>query len=145
MVRIKFDAELIKAMSLIQKITRTSVKDVIPMDDKMMVVVPEAELSRAIGKKAENIRKIEKALNKKVRMVGFSDNVVSFIKNLIYPLKVTDITEEDGVVTVTPADLKTRGYIIGRNASALRQTESIVKRYFPIKEIKVKWEKNQME
>jgi hypothetical protein len=48
-----------------------------------------------------------------------------------------EIAEEDGVFILTPVDLKTRGMLIGRNATNLRAFESIVQRYFPVKEIKV--------
>jgi len=34
-------------------------------------------------------------------------------------------------------DLKTRGLLIGRNAAHLRSYEEIMKRYFPVKELKV--------
>jgi uncharacterized protein HemX len=39
-----------------------------------------------------------------------------------------------------------RGYLIGKNATSLRNTESILKRYFDITELKVEsWEKKQAE
>ena len=45
--------------------------------------------------------------------------------------------EEGGIVFLDPKDLKTRGLLIGRGASNLRFFEAIVKRYFPIDELKV--------
>ena len=68
---------------------------------------------------------------------GFNENMKEFVKNVIYPLKVTDIKEEEGVITLTPMDHQTRGMLIGRSAQNLRGFEDIVKRYFEITEMKV--------
>ena len=60
-----------------------------------------------------------------------------FVRNAVAPSELMDVSEEDGVVTMTAADHQTRGILIGRSASNLRATETLVKRYFPIKELKV--------
>lgn len=137
MSRIKFDMDLIRSISHIQKIIRVPVKDLIEQEDKYMIVVPDVQLSKAIGKQGSNVQKLEKALKRKIKIVGFNPQVIPFIKNLIFPVKVKEAIEEDGVITLIPNDMKSRGYLIGRNAANLRQTEEIAKRYFPIKEIKV--------
>jgi transcription antitermination factor NusA-like protein len=56
---------------------------------------------------------------------------------MILPLRVSDIKEEDGVITLTGPDSQTKGLLIGRSAANLRLLEKNVKRYFDIKEIKV--------
>jgi hypothetical protein len=56
----------------------------------------------------------------------------------VHPLQAKEIHEKEGVIVIVPPDTKTRGYLIGRGAVNLRNTESVVKRYYPdIKEIKV--------
>ncbi|MGM5487769.1 MAG: NusA-like transcription termination signal-binding factor [Nanobdellota archaeon] len=133
---IKFDSELIRSISFIQSVTRTPVKDCIEEDDTLVVIVHEEDLSKAIGKAGQNVKKLEQSLKRKIKIVGFNPNALQFIKNLVYPLK-TDATEEDGTITLVPADSRNRGYLIGRNGKKLRWIESVVKRYFPIKTIKV--------
>jgi hypothetical protein len=56
----------------------------------------------------------------------------------VSPLKVVEIVEGEGVITMTGSDQKTRGLMIGARAKNLRLYESIVQKYFPdIKELKV--------
>lgn len=138
MARIKLDSTLIKYISLFQSVTRVSPRDCIDGESETIFVIPEAEVSRAIGKSAVNVKKIEKLLGKKVKIVGHSPELQRFIKNLVHPNKITDIMVSGDTVTLVPADNYTRGQLIGRNAAKLRKTEDIVQRYFDIKEIKVK-------
>ena len=136
-IKIKFDVELMQFISLFEKITRTNAKDCFKQDSKIIFIVNESMAGKAVGKKGANIRKLESLLKKKVKIVEYNDDLVEFVKNIIHPLQAADIKEEDDVVTITPPDSKTRGYLIGREAVNLRGFEEIVKRYFNIKEIKV--------
>ncbi|MBD3304041.1 NusA-like transcription termination signal-binding factor [Candidatus Woesearchaeota archaeon] len=135
--KIVYDMNAMKFMSLFERITRAKLKDCIVRENMILFIVQPGEIGKAVGSKGINVRKLEKALNKKVKVVEFSPEPVNFIKNLVHPLKVKEITEDEGVYTLTPLDLKTRGMLIGRNASHLRAYEDIARRYFPVKELKV--------
>ena len=77
-------------------------------------------------------------LKRKIKVIEFSPDLLQFIQNAVYPSKVKDINEEEDIVTITPIDSQTRGYLIGKGAVNLRNTENIVKRYFKeLKEIRV--------
>ena len=136
-MKIVYDATLIKIMSLFEKITKARLKDCITQDNQMIFVVQPNEIAKAIGPKGKNVKKLENMLKKRVKVVEYNQEPATFIKRLVHPLQVREIVEEDGVYTITAVDLKTRGMLIGRNASYLRAFENIVKRYFPIKELKV--------
>lgn len=135
--RIKYDVDSMKFMSLFESITKAKLKDCVVRDNFILFIVQPGEIGRAVGAKGVNVRKLERLLKRKVKIVEFDPEPVNFIKNLIHPLKVKEITEEDGVYTLVPVDLKTRGMLIGRNASHLRAYEEVIKRYFPVQELKV--------
>lgn len=137
MNKIRFDIDAMKFLALFESTTHTGVKDCIKKDDRIIFIVNNGEIGKAIGKKGINIKKLEQKLRKKVKIIEYDDDLLIFIQNVFYPNKVKEITEEDGVVTIVPPDSKSRGYFIGRGASTLRAAEEIVKRYFDIKEIKV--------
>ena len=139
---IKFDTDLIKTISLIQSIIRVDIKDLVEQGDKYYIIVPPGKAQKAVGRNAENVKRLENKLNKKVKIIEYSPNIFKFIKNLYYPLKIAEATQEDKIVYLKPKDIKTRAYLIGRNASMLRFVEGIVKRYFDIDEIKVLKEVN---
>lgn len=137
MTRIKYDADLIKTISFFEALSGAKVRDCISDDESVLFIVEENDIGRAIGKNAINIKKASAALKKKVRISEFSKDPLRFIENLIHPLKVKDITETDGVVTIVGPDTNTKSLIIGRNASNLRRTEKLAQRHYAIKEIKV--------
>jgi len=135
-----YDIKAIQIRALFEAITRTTLKDCFENQDKMLFIVMPGQIKKALGKNKENIQKIEKKIGKKIKVIQFSPNLLQFIANVIYPLRLNDISfdESIGIVTLKGIDVKTNGLIIGVRAQNLRNTESIVKKYFSeVKEIKV--------
>ncbi|MBN1386217.1 NusA-like transcription termination signal-binding factor [Candidatus Woesearchaeota archaeon] len=138
MTRIKYDMNLMKYMELFETLTRAKLKDCfIDKLERVVFVVMPNNIGKAIGKKGINIKKIEDLLKKKIRIVEFDPEMNKFISNLVFPLKITGFRFEGGILTINGADTNTKGLLIGRNAQNLRNTESIVKRFFELEEIKV--------
>ena len=139
MAKIIFDSEAMKVMSLFETLTQAKLKDCILEHDHVIFIVQENEIGKAIGKQGSNVKRLEKALNRKIKIVEFNSQLLNFIKSLVYPARIADIQEQDGIVTIQAPDMKTRGLLIGRNASNLRNYEKIAQRYFPaLNEIKVR-------
>ncbi len=136
-MKIKYDAELLNLMSLFEKITSARLKDCFFYKDKIVFVVQPGEMGRALGKQKSNIERVEKAVNRKIKIVEFSPDKLTFIRNLMFPLKIVDMQEEGEIVTIKGPDAKTRGLMIGARAQNLRNYEEIVRKYFDLKEIKV--------
>ena len=136
MNKIKYSQDLMEFMSIFETITGTKLKDCI-MDEYIIFIVQENQIAKAIGRNGSNVRKLQSILKKKIKIAEFNLDPLIFTKNLISPLKAKDIKIEGDVIIIQGEDIKTRGLLIGRNAKNLREYESIVQRYFPIKEIKV--------
>lgn len=133
-------------ISLFEKITHARVKDCFEDSfGQLTFCVLPGQLHKAIGKNAATIKKLDKLFKRKLRIIEYSDKLEKFIENLCYPNKVDKVEfaeqslwdETKKIVTVLPSTHKSRGYIIGREASNLRNIESIAKRYFKVDEIKV--------
>lgn len=136
--RIKFSEDTLQIMSLFSSVTKASLKDCFVDDNSHLVfVVDENQIGLAVGRKGMNVRRIESAINRKIKIVEFNPNIFRFITNAIAPLNVRDIKEENGVIMLYGPDTKTKGLLIGRDSRNLRNLEHIVARYFEIKEIKV--------
>ena len=133
----KIDMDTLRLITLFEKITRAHVKDCFEYKSRLTFVVNEGELPKALGKNRSKLLKIEELLNRKVKIVGFHPDKLQFIVNLIFPLKVLDIKEEDGIVIIKGPDAKTKGLMIGARAQNLRATEEVVRKYFDCQEIKV--------
>ncbi len=138
LLKIKYDNELIKVMSLFNSITHAKLKDYFVDENGLSIfVVHQNELGKAVGKKGSNVRILEEKLNRKIKIVEFNPNSSKFVKNLVYPLKLEDVEMDEKTLKLHPVDSKTRGLLIGRSAKNLRNIEKIVKRYFDIEEIKI--------
>lgn len=137
MSKIIYDSNLIKLMNSFGAVTRAKLKDCINEDDKLIFIVEEGELGKAVGKKASNVKKLENYFKKKIKIVEFHEDKLRFIQAFIYPLRVKEIHEEEGIIVMVGPDVQTKGLLIGKNAYNLRKLEEYVKRYFEIQEIKV--------
>jgi len=135
---VKYDIELIQQINVFEKITRVKVKEAFYFKEKLTFMVVPGQMRRALGKNKENLIKLEKLFNKQLRIIEFHDDLLQFIQNLIAPLKCSKISEEEDIVTIVGPDTKTKGLMIGSKAKNLRETETVVQRYFSnLREIKV--------
>ena len=125
-----------KYISLFESLTGAKVKDCIA-NDSIVFIVHDNEMGKAIGKNGSNIKRVENALKKKIKLVEFNNDISRFIQNLIFPLKVKEIKEENNIVTIYGNDTRTKGLLIGRDRRNINSVRDIVKRYFDIEEIKV--------
>lgn len=135
--KVVFDVNVLNIMNAFDRITHAKLKDCIVEEDKIIFIVAENEISKAIGKNAENVKRLAEVLKRKIKIVEFSSELIKLVKNFIHPLKVNNITEENGIVVIETADSKTKGFLIGRAASNLRKLEEHIRRYVDVNEIKV--------
>ncbi|HIH91653.1 TPA: NusA-like transcription termination signal-binding factor [Candidatus Woesearchaeota archaeon] len=130
-----FDAQTLKIIVFFEKITGARLKDYLP--EHSLFIVEQGEMGRAIGKNAANIRKVEQLLKRSVQLVEFNSNLGDFIRRLAHPAEIISVEEHDGIVTIRGRDTKAKGMIIGREHSKLNLLKEIVKRHFPVTDIKV--------
>jgi N utilization substance protein A len=137
-LKIVYDMDLMKFMDYFSSITHARLKDCFIDDtDMLYFIVEEDDMGKAIGKNGYKAKMLEKVLNRKIKIVEFNSNLIQFIKNVIFPLRVKEIALVDGSVEIEVFDSKTRGLLIGRAAKNLHSLELIIKRHFKFNEIKV--------
>jgi N utilization substance protein A len=137
-MKITYDANSMKLMSMFENMTGAKVKDCFENKGAVVFVVEEGEIGKALGKKASNVRRMEGLLKKRIRIIEYNPDIIRFVSNVIMPNRAKDITYNEGIITIVPEDSQSRGYLIGRAAEVLRNNESIVQRYFSeVKEMKV--------
>ncbi|MEK6952217.1 MAG: NusA-like transcription termination signal-binding factor [Nanoarchaeota archaeon] len=126
----KFDTKIIGYMNTFENYTRVHVKDCFFRDDELIYVVDFFLLGKVIGKNGENIKKLALKIKHKIRVIGFSDDIVKFVQNILYPLKGFEINREENKVIISTEDMKLKGKIFGRDRSNLKFVNEVVKRYF---------------
>ncbi|HII17633.1 TPA: NusA-like transcription termination signal-binding factor [Candidatus Woesearchaeota archaeon] len=132
-----FDAATIKYISLFSSVTHADVRDLVIHGDAFLFIVAPSQVGRAVGKQGANVKKISAMLKKPVHIIEYSDNVCQFIGNMLYPERPDGITEEDGIITIHAPDARIKGKIYGRDRTRLKFVADVVKRQFPVKELKV--------
>ncbi len=136
MNKIKYDSELMKLITFFESISGAKVKDCIT-NEKILFVIKQDDMGKAIGKKGANIKRIENALKKRVKLVEFNDDAVQFVKNMMHPIEVSQIEHENNIITIHGKDISTKAMLIGRERQNINHMTKIIKRYFDVEEIKV--------
>lgn len=136
MVRLKLDQEMLGLSSLIESMTRSKVKDCFGDEENFYIIVSKEEMGKILGKGGETIKRVQAKLGKKVKVIEFKDNVTDFIKSVIYPVKVDDVLEDNGIIYIKDSQKKTKSLLIGREGRNLKLINRAVKRFFNF-EVKV--------
>jgi len=133
----KLDINTIGHINVFENITGCKVKDCINNNGKLIFLVEESTLGKALGKKGSNVQRARNIMKKDIQVIAFSEDLIKFLSYLIYPNKA-DISFSDGIITIKAPDTSTKGKIFGRERENLKRINEILKRHFKdIKEIKI--------
>ncbi|MFH1181360.1 MAG: NusA-like transcription termination signal-binding factor [Candidatus Woesearchaeota archaeon] len=135
MQKIIYNQDVMGFITFFESMTHTGVRDCIE-GQQLIFVVDSGNMGRAIGRQGSNVKRLEQALNRKIKIVEFNPLATEFVKNLISPLRA-DVSEEDGTILLSSNDTRTKSLLIGRNSQNLENYESIVRRYFGDKKLRV--------
>lgn len=133
----KLDITSINFINVFENLTGAKVKDCIIEEGKLIFIVDESNVSRAIGKNGSNVNKAKNFMKKEIQIISFTDDVTKFVSNLLYPVKVEDIKSDGKIVNVIAKETAVKGKIFGRNRENLKRILNITKRYFDVEEIRV--------
>lgn len=119
----------IQKINLFENLTNSKVKDLID-DEKLVIIVENGEIGKAIGKQGKNIKMIENMVHKRIKIVEYNDDSLTFVKNFIHPLKTDEIKLNENTIEISAKDRKTKGLLIGRNGKNLTELNNLIKNYF---------------
>lgn len=85
----------------------------------------------AIGKKGENIRRLQNVLGKRVEMVEHAETLEEFIRNIFRPAEVSGMVRlDDQSVNVIVARRSELGIAIGKGGSTIEKARVLTRRFF---------------
>ena len=137
MARVKLDQETIGLSSVVERMTRAHVKDCFKEEGVIYFIIAFGDMGKCIGKGGSTIRKIQDRMRRPVKLFEYNSDVCQFVANVIYPVKVAQIVQEDGIVFIRDDDRSKKGKIIGRSGSGISFINKVVKRFFDVTEVKV--------
>ncbi|MDP3990459.1 MAG: NusA-like transcription termination signal-binding factor [archaeon] len=137
MARLKLDQDALGLSSLLERIAHVQVKDCFQDEDTVYYIVETGQVGKAIGKKAENIHRIQEDLGKRVKVIEFKERVEDFVKSIAYPLEIEEVVlNDEGFVEIRDSRKKAKSLLIGRGGKNLQLINRAVRRFFNV-EVKV--------
>jgi N utilization substance protein A len=131
---IVINSESMGYIRVFEQITKTSVKDVIVVQElgKIVFVVVNGQLRKAIGKKGENIKRLRERFKKNVDIVEYSPEPIKFIENIFHDFKVKEVRLEESrgnMVAYVVVETKDKGRAIGKDGRNLKLARLILSRH----------------
>ena len=140
MAEVRLDNQTLLHISLFERITRTRVRDCVDADERIIFMVDDGFITKAVGKNGENVSKLRKSLNKTIQIIEYSDDPIQFVKSVFHPYEVESVELETrgnqihATVKVNPV-LKAKA--IGRQGRNLRVFRDIICRHHEIQSVSV--------
>jgi N utilization substance protein A len=102
--------------------------------DRVIYVIQQGDMGLAIGKKGENIRRLQTVLGKRIEMVEYADSSDAFIVNIFKPAEIVKIERgpENGPVNVRVKQRSDLGIAIGKAGCNIEKARILCKRFFGI-------------
>jgi len=140
MVEVTFDERTMTFVALFQDVTRTTVVDCVDAVDRLIFVVKEGDIGKAIGKKGEHVAKLKRIMNKDIHVVEYADAPEKFVANVFrnYDVKGVHIEQRGDVTHATvTVDAKKKGRAIGKEGRNLRVFRDLIARHHAIQSVSV--------
>jgi len=108
--------------------------------DRVIFIINPGEMGLAIGKKGASIRKASEALDRRVEVVEYSDDLIQFIRNCFLPAQVMSIEiegEDDSRVAQIEVREDDRGLAIGKEGKNILKAKQLLRRQFDIGDVEI--------
>ena len=148
---IKLTTVQMRLISLFQNVTGASARDCVEDEkqNRVIFVVNEGKMGLAIGKGGAHIRNLQNIVKKNVELVEYSDDPVTFLKNMLNAKLVTDVKLNKRLDGTTQAivlvDAKKKGIVVGREGRNAEKARLLAKRYFEITSVLINSPDKMME
>jgi NusA-like KH domain protein len=135
------DMQFMRYLNLFARITRVQTTTCFVYNNIIVFGVKERDISNAIGRNAENVRKIAEILRRKIKIVGMPSgngarDIENFVKEVVSPLVFTKFEFQNRVVSLS-GTMQNKAGLIGRNSVRQKELEDILKRYFDVEELRI--------
>lgn len=138
MVEIKLDADTLRIFAMFEGMTRASLKDVLDEEDRIVFVVEEGHLGKAIGKGAINLKRLRENLGKDVVLIGFAADREAFVKNVFHKFKVESVEWEDrngDIIAHVKLPQEEKGKAIGKGGKNIQLARMLMKRHHQVADV----------
>lgn len=138
-------AESLRKISLFEEVTNVEVIDAVDEEERLVFVVDEDELGKAIGRDAHNLETLSDKTGKDVEVVGYTEDTEDFVHNLFHKVTLESVTieEDEGddgdverIAYVVPEE-ESKGRAIGEGGRNVDLARELARRHSDLDDIKV--------
>ncbi len=100
--------------------------------DRVIYIIRKGDMGFAIGKRGDNIRKMQRVLGKRVEMVEEASDLNMFIENILKPACLSSVLVDDetGKIKILVERKGDLGIAIGKGGSNVEKLRLLCKRFF---------------
>jgi len=126
------DMQDMRYLNLFGRITKISTRHVIKYNEMIIFCVPKSLISRALGDRGENLRKISGILGRRIKVIPIPNGVEhakEFIQAIVNPVEFKELEIKDDEIILT-AGARSKAALLGRNKRRLTEMQKIIKDFF---------------
>lgn len=138
MVEIKLDADTLRTFAMFERMTGAELKDVMEEEDRIVFVVVEGQVGRALGKGAVNLKRLRETLQKEIVLIGHASDREQFLKNVFHRFKVEGVEWEDrngDVIAHVKIPQEEKGKAIGKGGRNIQLARVLLKRHHQVADV----------
>ena len=138
---ITFDTETIRLITLFENVTRATIKDcfIDGASRAVYFIVDEGKIGLAIGKNGESVKHVEKLTKKHIKVFEFSNDLATFVKNVIpYVTSATIRTNGENTIVQISVEKNHKAMVIGRDGKNLELYKKLLMRNHGVTGLMVK-------
>lgn len=100
--------------------------------DRVIYVIRQGDMGLAIGKKGENIKRLQNVLGKRIEMVEFAETPDAFLVNIFKPAEVTKVERltPESPVNVLVRQRSDLGIAIGKAGCNIEKARILCRRFY---------------
>ncbi|MBI4362274.1 MAG: NusA-like transcription termination signal-binding factor [Euryarchaeota archaeon] len=128
-------------LGLLEQLTGTVALDCLDGDETITYIIPPGQMERAIGRGGAHVKRLERGLGKKIRMVEYSPDPATFLANLFHPLQVRQVTLQergDRRAAVVQVDAQEKGLAIGKAGKNIERVRLLARRHHNLDEVTIR-------
>jgi len=119
-------------LKLFESVTKISTRHTFVYNNTLFFCVPKKDLSKAIGKEAANVKKINFIAKKRVRILALptgENDIKKFIESIVSPIEFSELEIKPNEIILTAGN-QSKAALLGREKRRLKEMEKIIKDYF---------------
>lgn len=138
---LKFSTDDIRCITLLENQTGAEVVDCLVEANAVTFVVKKGCMGLAIGRSGDNVKRIERAMGKRIEIIEHSPDAAEFVGNAFQPVKITscEITEKNGKkIACVEVSAMDKGLAIGKNGKNIGKVKLLAQRHYGIDDVVIR-------